>query len=148
MTDGQLTRFRAASVGFVFQEYNRLPDLTAQENVVLAMDAWPRLAPPERQARARKLLAAVGLQERSTHDPQHLSGGEKQRVLIARALANRPSLVLADEPSGNISDRAAARGMDLLRDLNQRLGVILFIVTHDKPSPCNASGSTASGEAL
>jgi putative ABC transport system ATP-binding protein len=132
MMDVDLTRFRAERVGFVFQDFNLLSDLTAEENVALPMDAFPTLSSSARKSRALELLAAVGLQHRSSHDPQHLSGGEKQRVAVARALANRPALLLADEPTGNLSGRAASRVLGLLRDLNQRFGTTLITVTHDR----------------
>jgi putative ABC transport system ATP-binding protein len=132
MTDVDLTRFRAERVGFVFQDFNLLSDLTAQENVTLPMDAFPTLSSSDRRSRAFELLAAVGLQHRSSHDPQHLSGGERQRVALARALANRPALLLADEPTGNLSGRAASRVLGLLRELNQKFGTTLITVTHDR----------------
>jgi ABC-type lipoprotein export system ATPase subunit len=131
-TDFDLTRFRAERVGFVFQDFNLLPDLTAQENVALPMDAFPALSSSVRKSRAFELLEEVGLQHRSSHDPQHLSGGERQRVAIARALANHPRLLLADEPTGNLGGRAANRVLGLLRDLNQKFGTTLITVTHDR----------------
>ena len=132
LTDAELSRFRAERVGFVFQDFNLLADLTAQENVALPMDAFPTFRSSERKSRAIKLLEEVGLQKRSSHDPQHLSGGEKQRVALARALANRPRLILGDEPTGSLGTRAALRVLGLLRDLNQRYGTTLIIVTHDR----------------
>ena len=132
MNDADLARFRARRVGFVFQEFNLLPDLSALDNVALPMDAFPTLAAGERRVRARQLLEAVGLSHRMEHDPQHLSGGERQRVAIARALANRPTLLLADEPTGNLSGRVAVRVLELLRGLNESHRSTLVVVTHDR----------------
>ena len=126
-----LDRFRAQTVGFVFQLHNLLPTLTASENVEVPMrgQAIRRRA---RRARAKELLALVGLGDRTKHLPAQLSGGERQRVAIARALANQPRLILADEPTGNLDTTAGEEIMHLLADLNVSQGTTLIVVTHDR----------------
>jgi putative ABC transport system ATP-binding protein len=128
--DRALTSLRLEKIGFVFQRFHLLPVLTALENVELPM-AERRVPRAARRARARELLAWVGLGARAHHRATQLSGGEMQRVAIARALANRPSLVLADEPTGEL-DVATGQGvMGLFRRLNQE-GTTLVVVTHDE----------------
>jgi putative ABC transport system ATP-binding protein len=130
LSDGQLTRLRLTRLGFIFQRFHLLPVLTARENVELPM-AEAGVSRVERQARARELLAYVGLAHRAEHRATQLSGGEMQRVAIARALANRPAVLLADEPTGELD---AATGHDIL-DLFRRLnadGTTLVVVTHDE----------------
>lgn len=130
LTDQQLTRLRLTRLGFVFQRFHLLPVLSAAENVELPM-AEAGMGRAERRARARELLAYVGLGERTGHRATQLSGGEMQRVAIARALANRPALILADEPTGEL-DAATGRGiLALFRRLNAD-GVTLVVVTHDE----------------
>jgi len=130
LTDQQLTRLRLTRLGFVFQRFHLLPVLSAAENVELPM-AEAGMGRAERRARARELLAYVGLGERTRHRATQLSGGEMQRVAIARALANRPALILADEPTGEL-DAATGRGiLALFRRLNAD-GVTLVVVTHDE----------------
>jgi len=128
--DGDATRFRLRRVGFVFQRFYLMPMLTARENVELPM-AEAGIAKAERRARARELLAYVGLAERADHRPAQLSGGEQQRVAIARALANRPALVLADEPTGELDARTGAEIIGLFRRLNAD-GTTIVVVTHDE----------------
>jgi lipoprotein-releasing system ATP-binding protein len=128
--DGALARLRNREVGFVFQFHHLFPDFTARENVML-----PRLiageSRVEAEERARRLLTEVGLGGRLDHAPGELSGGEQQRVAVARALVNEPSVVLADEPSGNL-DLASSRALhDLLAELRERSGVAILIATHD-----------------
>jgi len=130
MRDRELTRLRLTRIGFVFQRFHLLPVLSARENVELPM-AEAGVSRVERRARARQLLAYVGLEDRADHRATQLSGGEMQRVAIARALANHPVLILADEPTGEL-DAATGRG---ILDLFQRLagdGVTLVVVTHDE----------------
>jgi len=125
-----LDAFRAQTVGFVFQLHNLLPTLTALENVEVPMRSQP-LGRRERRRRAKELLALVGLPDRMGHLPSQLSGGQRQKVAIARALANRPRLILADEPTGNLDTQSGTEIIGLLRRLNQELGTTVIIVTHD-----------------
>ncbi len=130
LSDRELTRLRLLRLGFVFQRFHLLPVLTARENVELPM-AEAGVKGPERRARARDLLAYVGLGAREQHRATQLSGGEMQRVAIARALANRPAVLLADEPTGEL-DAATGYGiLQLFRRLN-RDGTTLVVVTHDE----------------
>jgi putative ABC transport system ATP-binding protein len=130
LRDSERTRLRARRMGFVFQDFNLVPTLTALENVMLAADYAGRGGPAARTA-ARDSLGLVGLAERADHRPAELSGGEQQRVAMARALVNRPSLVLADEPTGNLDSERSAEVMALLRWFNREHGRTLLIVTHD-----------------
>src|SRR5919106_2506128 len=137
LDDRDLTLLRRAGIGFVFQFYNLLPALTAEENVLLpALIAGDR--DPHVRDRARSLLRLVGLSERAAHLPSELSGGEQQRVSIARALLTEPELVLADEPTGNLDTRSSAQVLELLRDLNAAEGQTLVIVTHDPEAAATA----------
>jgi putative ABC transport system ATP-binding protein len=130
LSDKEATALRLRRVGFVFQRFHLLPALTARENIELPMaEAGMRSA--ERAARARELLAYVGLGNRERHRPPQLSGGEQQRVAIARALANDPAIVLADEPTGELDARTGAEVAALFARLN-RDGTTLVIVTHDE----------------
>lgn len=121
-------RLRAEQIGFVFQSFLLLPTMTALENVML-----PAELRGERdcEPRARELLAAVGLGERLHHIPPRLSGGEQQRVAIARAFMTRPSLLLADEPTGNLDSKTGDKVIELLFELNRKHGTTLLVVTHD-----------------
>ena len=123
-------RIRNHEIGFVFQFYHLLPEFTALENVMM-----PALCKGMRRAacreRAQDLLEKVGLSERMTHKPGKLSGGEQQRVAIARALFNEPSVVLSDEPTGNLDEHTGESILDLLWELNERENMTLVIVTHD-----------------
>jgi ABC-type lipoprotein export system ATPase subunit len=125
-----LDRFRGRTIGFIFQSHNLLPTLTARENVEVPMYELP-VRPGQRRARATELLGLVGLAHRAGHLPNQLSGGERQRVAVARALANRPAIVLADEPTGNLDTKTTADIMALLGELNREQGVTLVIVTHN-----------------
>ncbi len=125
-----LTQHRRRHVGFVFQTFNLLPRLTAEENVALPL-MFSGVSEPERRERARALLERVSLGARLTHRPTQLSSGEQQRVAIARALVGQPSLVLADEPTGNLDTVTGAEIMTLLKELNQERGLTVLVVTHD-----------------
>lgn len=126
----ELSEFRNRRVGFVFQFHQLLPEFTALENVMIpAFIAHASMR--EAQARARELLEFMGLSDRVAHKPNELSGGEKQRVAVARALVNRPSVVLADEPSGSLDSRNKAELHQLFFDLRDKLGQTFVIVTHD-----------------
>jgi putative ABC transport system ATP-binding protein len=125
-----LSHYRARHVGMVFQLHNLLPTLTASENVQVPMFELG-LSARERRARARRLLAAVGLEERERSRPPQLSGGERQRVAIARALANEPPILLADEPTGSLDSEAGRAVLDLLDRLRRERGLTIVLVTHD-----------------
>ena len=125
-----LAGYRRATVGFVFQDFGLLSPLTAEENIELAL-TFASVRGSRRRRRARELLDAVGLADRSRHRPAALSGGESQRVAIARALANHPRLVLADEPTGNLDDESAALVLDLLASLPAEHECTLIVVTHN-----------------
>jgi putative ABC transport system ATP-binding protein len=137
LDDGELTRLRREKIGFVFQFFNLLPSLSAEENVLLpALIAGRRDVQMRR--RATELLGRVGLAERADHLPAELSGGEQQRVSIARALLTEPEIVLADEPTGNLDTRSSGGVLQLLSELNESEGQTLVIVSHDP-----AAASTA-----
>jgi putative ABC transport system ATP-binding protein len=125
-----LGQFRAKHLGFIFQSFLLLPTLTALENVLVPMFEMP-WSRPERQRRAAELLEAVGMGHRLNHMPEKLSGGERQRVAIARSLANEPSILLADEPTGNLDTQNAAQIMDLLRSVHHQRKNTMILVTHD-----------------
>jgi putative ABC transport system ATP-binding protein len=130
LSDRELTRLRLTRVGFVFQRFHLLPVLTARENVELPM-AEARMPRRERRARALELLEYVGLGHRAEHRATQLSGGEMQRVGIARALANRPALLLADEPTGELDVATGEEILTLFRRINAD-GVTLIVITHDE----------------
>ena len=122
--------FRARNIGFIFQSFHLLPTLTALENVQMPMFEMPYSA-AERRRRASALLQAVGMEHRLHHLPQKLSGGERQRTAVARSMANEPSILLADEPTGNLDSVNSKRIMELLTGLHQERGTTLIVVTHD-----------------
>ncbi|MBW3610221.1 MAG: ABC transporter ATP-binding protein [Actinobacteria bacterium] len=130
LSDARRTRHRAASMGFVFQAFNLIPVFTAVENVELPLLLAGR-GPKEARARAEETLERLGLGERLRHRPPELSGGEQQRVTVARAIAGAPKLVWADEPTGNLDTETAAGVMGLLTDLHAG-GLTLLLVTHDQ----------------
>jgi putative ABC transport system ATP-binding protein len=138
LSEDGLADLRRDRVGIVFQFYNLLPTLSARENVELPMH-FKGIPPHERRNRAAWLLDRVGLRDRADHKPAELSGGEQQRVSIARALANQPALILLDEPTGDLDSATGQEIMVLLQDLNQREKVTLLIATHD-PLIAQASG--------
>ena len=123
-----LARFRRDRIGYVFQSFHLLPTLTAAENVAVPLEL---AGETDAAARAAALLAEVGLAERAHHYPVQLSGGEQQRVAVARAMARRPALLLADEPTGNLDSATGKQIIELLVGMNRRLGSTLVLVTHD-----------------
>jgi putative ABC transport system ATP-binding protein len=129
-TKTDLDRLRAREIGFIFQLHNLLPTLTAVENVEMPMVALSTKR-AERRVRALLLLERVGLEKRANSSVTKLSGGERQRVAVARALANRPRIVLGDEPTGSLDSAAGAAVIDLLLELRAELGLTLVIVTHE-----------------
>ncbi len=130
MSDRKRTDYRAKRMGFVFQVYNLLPVLNAVENVELPL-LVSGVRPGEARRKATAALDTVGLVDWAKHRPAELSGGQRQRVTIARSLVNDPAIVWGDEPTGALDSKTATEIMDLLRDLNQRVGMTLVLVTHD-----------------
>jgi putative ABC transport system ATP-binding protein len=130
MSDNTRTTFRATEMGFIFQFYNLLPVLSAVENVELPL-LVSGVKPKPARAQAMKTLAQVGLEEWASHKPAELSGGQRQRVTIARALVNEPSIVWADEPTGDLDSETADEVMRLMRELNQKNQQSFVVVTHD-----------------
>jgi lipoprotein-releasing system ATP-binding protein len=130
--DRALTEFRNRHIGFVFQFHNLLPDFTALENVVFPTAVREGRETPAARARGRELLTRMGLGERVDFPSANLSGGQKQRVAVARALMNRPELVLADEPTGNLDRESAMQVMDLIAEINRDEGTTFLISTHDE----------------
>lgn len=131
LTEDGRAGFRARNVGFVFQTFHLLPTLTALENVLVPLELLGRDRPPRYRARARALLDDVGLGDRIGHYPAQLSGGEQQRVAVARAFAAAPRILFADEPTGDLDADTGARVVGLLEDLNQANRTTLVLVTHD-----------------
>ena len=129
LDDDRLSAFRGRTIGFVFQSFNLLPRLSSLENVALPLQ-YAGLAKEARLSRAREALRRVGLSERETHRPDALSGGQRQRVAIARALVTNPSLILADEPTGNLDSATSASIMELFDDIHRK-GNTVILVTHD-----------------
>lgn len=139
-----LARLRANKIGIVFQSFHLVPTMTAIENVALPMEF---LGKDDAMDAAREALEEVGLSHRTTHFPGQLSGGEQQRVAIARALSTRPTLILADEPTGNLDLATGALVMDLLFTLKERTGATLLLITHDRElaTRCDRIVSVADG---
>jgi putative ABC transport system ATP-binding protein len=126
----RLAHWRAANVGYIFQTHNIIPVLTAYENVELPLLLLP-MSSAERQRRVEIAMRAVDLLDRAEHYPRQLSGGQEQRVGVARAIVTHPKIVVADEPTGNLDDDTSVQILRLLRQLNEQLGVTLLMVTHD-----------------
>jgi putative ABC transport system ATP-binding protein len=142
MSSRELARYRNQTVGIVFQAFNLLPRMTLEENVELPL----RLAEVdrgERAARVREALEQVHLEKRSAHRPGELSGGEQQRAAIARALVNRPTILYADEPTGNLDSGTGEEILILLREINQTLAATIVLVTHERTLAERFAGRTA-----
>ncbi len=129
LSDGGRTNLRRKSVGFVFQKYNLLPTLTVGDNIEIARDIAHIRGPLDGQF--REVLEILGIDKKLDRKPRQLSGGEQQRVAIARAIVNHPAILLADEPTGNLDTENSAAVLDLMRDLNKRLGQTILMITHN-----------------
>jgi putative ABC transport system ATP-binding protein len=140
MSDGQLAAFRARHIGFIFQAYNLIPVLTALENVELPL-LLHSLSGRERRRRAETALRVVGLEERMHHRPNQLSGGQEQRVAIARAIVNDPTILICDEPTGDLDRKSADEIIALLERLNKEFKKTILMVTHD-PQVAERAGIT------
>jgi putative ABC transport system ATP-binding protein len=130
MPDAKLAKLRSEKIGFVFQTFNLLSRITALDNVLMPTQ-YRKVGKADRIARANELLAEVGLSGREKHRPTELSGGQIQRVAIARSLINNPDIILADEPTGNLDSKSGTEIMDLLTDLNKK-GKTVILITHDQ----------------
>jgi putative ABC transport system ATP-binding protein len=129
LSDRELTKLRRDTIGFIFQQYNLIPTLTAFENVELAMIF--RGASKSEREKAREILSMVGLEKEMNRKPNELSGGQQQRVAIARALANNPSILLCDEPTGNLDTKSGTAIMEIIKNLNVEEGITVVLVTHN-----------------
>jgi putative ABC transport system ATP-binding protein len=138
MSADQRARIRNAQIGFVFQNFNLLARTSALENVELPMLYGKRMSSRARHDRAKELLSLVGLGDRLDHHPGQLSGGQQQRVAIARALATEPSILMGDEPTGNLDSRTSREVIDLFRQLNENKSLTVILVTHDLAVAKNA----------
>lgn len=130
VSDNERSRMRAEYLGFIFQDFNLLPVLSAVENVELPLLLLGKSA-GEARSTALDALSAVGLGDRSEHRPSELSGGQQQRVAIARAIVHNPSVILCDEPTGNLDSATSASVMNLLKSINEKMGTTFLLVTHD-----------------
>lgn len=129
-SDAELSHYRNKRIGFIFQSFNLQPTLTALENVQIPL-IFAGVPAAERKQRAYECLKAVGLEDRINHHPNQLSGGQRQRVCIARALVNKPELIIADEPTGNLDSKRGEEIVGLLDRLNKEAGITLIVITHD-----------------
>lgn len=130
VNDQELSSYRNKKIGFIFQTFNLHPTYTALENVMVPL-IFSGMIPREREKRAFECLKIVGLTDRIKHRPNQLSGGQRQRVCIARALANNPEIIIADEPTGNLDSKKGVEIVEILKNLNQKSGITLVIITHD-----------------
>jgi len=130
LSEDELAQIRGKKIGFIFQQFNLLPNLNALENVMIPM-LFQGISWKERKGRAELLLSSVGLKERILHRPAELSGGEQQRIAIARSLANNPEIIIADEPTGNLDSRTGRKIMEILIDLHKKERKTIIVVTHD-----------------
>lgn len=137
MSEGELAQWRSRHIGFIFQLYNLIPVLTAFENVELPL-TLTKLSKRERADHVQAALEVVGLADRMDHYPRQLSGGQEQRVAIARAIATDPTLLVADEPTGDLDATSAAEILDLMQRLNEEFGKTLIVVTHDPNAAARA----------
>ena len=135
LAENEMARYRRQKIGYIFQSFHLIPTLTALENVAVPLEL---AGDPNQTVRAEELLAAVGLRDRQGHYPVQLSGGEQQRVAVARAFACRPPILLADEPTGNLDSATGRQVIDLLLALNRDQGSTLILVTHDQTLAAHA----------
>lgn len=136
MTEREIGIMRNRKIGFIFQQFNLIPKLNAYENVELPL-IYQGVAAKERRERVQEALGKVGLAERMHHRPNQLSGGQQQRVAVARALVTRPTLILADEPTGNLDSKSSGDIMNLIRELHEQ-GNTIILITHDNQIAANA----------
>jgi putative ABC transport system ATP-binding protein len=139
MTNAQRSNLRKTTVGFVFQKYNLLPTLSAEDNIKIVEYIGGRSTTftPEFQ----EVLSLLGIQDRMKHKPRALSGGQQQRVAIARGIVNKPAILLADEPTGNLDSQNSAAVLKLMKDLNEKTGQTILMITHDPEAASYASRS-------
>lgn len=130
LSNAERTKLRKSTVGFVFQKYNLLPTLTAEDNIRIVQYIGNRAT--QFMPEFREILNVLGIADRMKHKPRALSGGQQQRVAIARAIVNQPAILLADEPTGNLDSENSAAVLKLLKDLNERIGQTILLITHDQ----------------
>ena len=131
LSEKAMTKFRRDNIGFVFQQYNLLPVLTAKENVEFVMEMQNR-PKAEREQRVTELLTAIGLADKINERPAKLSGGQQQRAAVARALAHKPTFVIADEPTANLDSKSTADLLNIMQELNEKEGITFIFSTHDQ----------------
>jgi putative ABC transport system ATP-binding protein len=140
MSDSERTDLRKRTIGFVFQRFNLLPTLTAEENIAIARHIAGNHTPLDKDF--EEIVRILGIQHRLQHKPYALSGGEQQRVAIARAIVNQPRILLADEPTGNLDSQNSMIVLDTLKELNQRLGQTILMITHNPEAAAYCAGRT------